>query len=487
MTITELPEANDLAYAQSAPASGANLDRSHHCCNPQNGAAAVDPTSISGHSPDGNQPSIASDGTQLSRSIRAANAHITPNRGHTSVTAHDASDNQKVYVGDGTQPSAARVATNTHSLIAAEPNFSSTNATPQAQTVNVEENHFSVADQTLRGRAVGEPTSPVANDPAQAQSHSAAGEPILDDGQDYRDLQANSVVVDPNPAEGQPAIEAQTGYALGGFLRDPVLGVLADVVDDLEKVRIANENRVRILTRTESDSDGEERGFGLTNDHPEVAKLALTVKALAAAEHDAVLNLQRALRKHPLGPWVKRTPGVGEKQAARLLAVIGDPYFNDLRERPRTVGELWAYCGYHVINASGSGQQDGDDQIRTAAAGTQPHPDVAVGVAPKRTANWSEDARKRAWLIATSCIKVANSPYRKVYDDARLKYSESTHPAECVRCGPKGKPAHPGSPLSPGHQHARAMRLMSKAILRDLWIESRALHEAQKPLGSETG
>jgi hypothetical protein len=31
------------------------------------------------------------------------------------------------------------------------------------------------------------------------------------------------------------------------------------------------------------------------------------------------------MRAHPLGPWVKRTTGVGEKTGARLLAAIGDP------------------------------------------------------------------------------------------------------------------------------------------------------------------
>ena len=54
-------------------------------------------------------------------------------------------------------------------------------------------------------------------------------------------------------------------------LADPSLMLAADVVDDLERVRIANENRLRQLTRAEVDSDGEERGFGLSADHPDVA------------------------------------------------------------------------------------------------------------------------------------------------------------------------------------------------------------------------
>jgi hypothetical protein len=66
-----------------------------------------------------------------------------------------------------------------------------------------------------------------------------------------------------------------------------------------------------------------------------------------------------------------------------------------------------------------------------------------------------------------------------VYDAAREQYAEAVHPTECVRCGPAGKPALPGSPLSAGHQHARALRRVSKEILRDLWLEARMVHTGE--------
>ena len=72
----------------------------------------------------------------------------------------------------------------------------------------------------------------------------------------------------------------------------------------------------------------------------------------------------------------------------------------------------------------------------------------------------------------------ALSPYRAVYDDGRAKYAESVHDVACRQCGSKGKPAPVGSELRDGHKHARAMRLVMKAILRDLWIEARAIHLA---------
>ncbi|WP_130291689.1 hypothetical protein [Pseudonocardia sediminis] len=269
------------------------------------------------------------------------------------------------------------------------------------------------------------------------------------------------------------------------MLADPLLALAADVLDDLERVRIANENRLRQLTRDEADADGEERGFGLTLDHPDVKRLDALVAALAKAEHDAELNLKRQLRQHPLGPWVKQARGVGEKQAARLLASIGDPYWNDLHQRPRTVSELWAYAGYHVLSArpttydaqvrSASGVSTGGGPSQAPSDLQRSDAGVAASRARGQRANWSADAKMRAHLVAVSIVK-AGGPYREVYDEGRAKYADAVHQVECKRCGPAGKPALPGSLISAGHQHARALRLVAKAVLKDLWREARRLH-----------
>lgn len=307
----------------------------------------------------------------------------------------------------------------------------------------------------------------------------------------YLPADPSSSSTKPEPDAIAPTSTGQPGHGgndtqnplAGPILADPVLGLLADAVDDLETVRIANANRLRQLT------DTGENGHGLPEDHPYALRLRKLVDGLDTAEHDAVLALQRAMRDHPLGAWVKSTAGVGEKQAARLLAVVRDPYWNDQFDRPRLVSELWAYCGFHVIHP---GRQDvtGTPEDRAAGVPTHPaghtstdtHSRCAGGVAPKkmrgRKANWNQDARMRVWLIATSCIKSAQAPYRAVYDAGRLKYADATHSAPCVRCGPAGKPAAAGTPLSAGHQHARAVRLMCKEILRDLWREAARLHQA---------
>lgn len=295
---------------------------------------------------------------------------------------------------------------------------------------------------------------------------------------------AHKIVVGAGDPDRQPTPATPCPAPIGSapVLADPFLALAADVLDDLERVRIANENRLRQMTRDVTDTDGEERGFGLPAEHPDVARLGSLVGALAKAEHDAELQLGRLLRRHPLGPWVKAQLGVGEKQAARLLAAIGDPYIrpemtdeDDTVEpaRPRTVSELWALTGYRPGQRRRKGEK----------------------------ANWSATAKMRAFNIAESTFKQLRapchvvkgergeylraehvegcgcSPYRVLYDQGRTKYTGTLHDTECTRCGPKGNPAPTGSPRSAAHQHQMAIRLATKAFLRDLWREAKRLHE----------
>lgn len=221
-----------------------------------------------------------------------------------------------------------------------------------------------------------------------------------------------------------------------------LLTVYADLVDDLERSRIATENRIRSLRQIK----------GLAGS-PEEQRLDSIAMGLAQAERLATNELKKAVKCHPLGPWVERTIGIGEKQAGRLLGILGDPSLRVDTETgeatERTVGQLWSLAGY------------GDARAQVRRRGEK--------------GNWSPQIKMRTYLIAESCIKQARSPYRSVYDAGREKYAEAVHGDECKRCGPSGKPAPAGSPLSDGHKHMRAMRLVSKEILRDLWIEARAL------------
>lgn len=301
-------------------------------------------------------------------------------------------------------------------------------------------------------------------------------------------------------------------------LLDPALALAADVVDDIERVRIANENRLRQLTRTEADSDGEERGFGLPEDHPDVARVAGIVGALKDIEGDAIRNLQRHMKRHPLWPWSKTQRGVGEKQLARLLAVIGDPYINGSTEKPRTVSALWAYSGLHVV----PGQVARDDRSSTAGdEGGDPDPGLVddqaahVWVAARRKkgvrSNWSSKAKMRAYLIAESCVKQLDKackedpeshvalgagqasvdtlgvPASPQSDSGAGQNGADTRSRPTCSCSPfrvkydlrkaHTRTTHPE--WTDGHRHNDALRVASKEILKQLWREAKAWHERQ--------
>lgn len=243
-------------------------------------------------------------------------------------------------------------------------------------------------------------------------------------------------------------------------LADPFLSLAADIVEDLEKVRIANENRLRQLTRTAVDSDGEERGFGLTEEHPDVRNLKQLVEAQAALEHQATLNLKRQLRRHPLSPWGKAQRGIGEKQLGRLLAAVGDPYWNNSTDQPSTVSQLWAYCGLH--------------NVQTETGWT------AARRKKGQKSNWNTNAKMRAFLIAESMLKAGN---REAYDRRKASTEGKLHDHPCVRCGPSGSPAEVGSVWSLSHRHADALRVLSKEMLKQLWREAKRLHEEAQSAG----
>lgn len=392
-----------------------------------------------------------------------------------------------------------------------------------------------LGEPTITARATGDPM-PTLEAPGRAYpltSHAVADTQrrAAGEGTNHPDSQmvldahvCPAVEVRTQPAEAR---DGSTSNSAAPRLADPSLMLAAEVVDDLERIRIANENRLRALTRGRCpegcehrdedrkrkdegrcllDKDGGMRGFGLTLDHPDVARLAAIVEAIARLEHDATLGLQRHVRRHPLGGWVKATKGIGEKQGARLIAAVGDPYWNDLHQRPRTVSELWAYCGLHTLPTD----QVTPDAHKRLVGGAQTSdpgqdgPDAqwsAAWVAAKRRkgqqANWSSTAKMRAYLCAEACTKVLRapcgksddetwathvdgcdcSPFRLVYDKRRRATVDRIHVTPCIRCGPSGSPAPAESPWSDGHKHADALRVTSKEILKDLWWSARELHQ----------
>lgn len=380
------------------------------------------------------------------------------------------------------------------------------------------------------------------------------------------DTQGVSVGGGPDPAPAANEHSAPTGPSLR--VLGSALKFTAEYLTDIEKVRTASENRHRTLTRCcpdgcqhtpedraagvcKLDRDGHQRGLGLDDTHPDVAVLGSLVRSLRCGdkprrgrrltgddgevvvvpcclEHEAERNLRRVLRRHPLYGWVQAQKGVGDKQAARLLAAVGDPYIRPRLERkdgtveesrPRTVSELWAYCGLHTRPAS---QGRSDTQPSDAGGGESgsSNPDQrwsdaqspSVWVAARRQkgqrANWSSDAKIRALLVAESCKRQLTapchrpdgspyathvddctcSPWRVLYDLRRAETTSRVHTTECLNrsritpngCGTREHPewGAVGSPWRPGHQEQDAVRIVAKQILKSLWHAARDLHTA---------
>jgi hypothetical protein len=221
-------------------------------------------------------------------------------------------------------------------------------------------------------------------------------------------------------------------------ITDFTLALSADTLDDIEKTRIGMQNRYGQMTRTGVDADGVERGFGLPEDSYAVMSVKGLVDGLAAQEKEATKILEKVMKGHPLAGWVKASKGVGLKQGARLIAAVGDPYWNTLHNRPRTVTEFWSYCGFGVAEDGGAVKRK-------------------KGV----KSNWNAKAKMRAYLIAESCLKQKGSPYEIAYRERRA-HTEAVHPD-----------------WTKGRHHNDALRIASKEILKDLWIATRDIYEAR--------
>lgn len=241
---------------------------------------------------------------------------------------------------------------------------------------------------------------------------------------------------------------------------EAVIGLICSCLDGMELTRIQVNNRAGQAMRSEPDKDGVVRGLALPEDSPLVAMILSARDGLHNLEEDLERELTRHIKLHPLAPWIADQRGLGWKTTGRLLGSIGDPYLRTLvaedgtfTQVPRSVSQLWAYCGMSV-------NEDGTTQIRRR--GVQ--------------ANWNANARKCLYNIATAQRYGMKNAFRPVYDEAKDKALTATHRSTCIRCGPSGTPAAAGSLLGKMHAEFRALRAVSKRVLKELWRESRRLH-----------
>jgi len=266
-------------------------------------------------------------------------------------------------------------------------------------------------------------------------------------------------------------------------LLDPTaVQLAADVLDDLERVRMANAARYGALTGFtpdgkpwKPDKDEVVRSAGMAPDHPAAVRFLSIFDALKTIEADAVKGLEKAMAAHPMGAWVKAQRGLGMKQAGRLLAAIGDPYWRFDTDAPRTVSALWAYSGLHVADGKAVKRQKG---VKS---------------------NWSTNAKTRAYLCAESCLKQLDRACKgggeTQADEASTSAAAPPQHTDDCRCSPfrvaydrrraatapELRDAAGLEAWTLGHRHTDAMRYASKEILKAFWIEARRLHVLADP------
>lgn len=196
---------------------------------------------------------------------------------------------------------------------------------------------------------------------------------------------------------------------------DPTLRALIDLRDaSLQKARIQFGNRLDAIARGDDTATAEVLEI-----------LDRWQTRFAELEAEADRDIREMAKDHAIIARMCDVKGVGLILAAKVVAMI------DI-ERANTVSALWRYAGYAVV----------DGQRERPTKGEKLH--------------YNKRLKTACYLVGTSFLRTG-SPYRSVYDDARLYY-EANRPE-----------------WTKAHQHQAAMRKMIKMFLAHLWLHWRTV------------
>lgn len=297
------------------------------------------------------------------------------------------------------------------------------------------------------------------------------------------------------------------------------LRLASDSLDDIETLRIAVNNRYKQATgdQKKKDEDAPDRTLNLSEDDPLVQMLKKTLDDLKASDSGATKELCRQIKGTIFGSWLEAYPGLGAKSLARLLGPLGDPYLRTVIEyaeddterkkplgkhyEPRTLRQLWAYAGLATDeHGQAKRRTKGMSQAESFALGNPMLRKrafiISESIQKKGVSKTDdliaeekalEEAKEQARKAKKPLPKTPSGPYDlerrfpatshgKVYLDRREQTAERRHATRCVRCGTPGSPAEPGSLWKNSHQHADALRMIAKQVLKELWMLAREHH-----------
>lgn len=204
--------------------------------------------------------------------------------------------------------------------------------------------------------------------------------------------------------------------------------------------------------------------------------VSLSDEVMDHMEKVAVNEIEQAVTGSPFNLFLSERSGMGAKTFGRLWALIGNPLYDAHNDKPRTVGSLFQYCG---VGDPTDKRSKGKKLFHNPKVGPRLH-NIAE---PCIKLNGEPDKKGR---------KRARSLYRDVYDEAKEQVANRVHTMPCAQCGSQSAkqkdeqrkadeafggavrlkndvPAEAGIPWKPGHKHGHAMRMVKRAILRDIY------------------
>ena len=254
------------------------------------------------------------------------------------------------------------------------------------------------------------------------------------------------------------------------------LRAVSECLTDAKKARVSADNRA------------ERGGVGDLFDREPIAGPA---HALEEAYKKMLLNRYEEIVPAHVRAWAETIPGLASGPLfPRMIGVIGDPrtavpYRRDKDDKgkmilvpdgdpyPRTVRQLWQYCGC------------GDPRTRPVQ--------MVLGHSPSQAEKLRGGRRTTVLPLLRTFSDytvrmhnrsdaVRNGPYYATYLAAKADAESNVHEFTCQNkkrppfgsdgCGTVLHPewGEPGSPWRPGHVNAHGHRLVWKAFLKDLWV-----------------
>lgn len=175
------------------------------------------------------------------------------------------------------------------------------------------------------------------------------------------------------------------------------------------------------------------------------SKFELKTGGVKETEEQAKKMLKTYVEAEPIwNIYLSNVKGMGYVLAANLIKSVG------YCEKADTVSQLWAFCGYHVVN----------------------------GKAPKREKGkmlgFNLELKTMVWKISDSLMKGNKGYYRGIYDSEKEKQLNRVYSKGVLNEKYNGYDED-STQLSKGHAHMRALRKMVKHFLSHYWECSREI------------